>query len=186
MINQTVVIYFLKSAHSVLAKKFINQTVDIISQLRLGSKKIIKPICSDFVFSKCQMLISKNITKPFCSHFQCSVLMSKIIIEPICSDLVLKSAHSVLAKKFINQTVDIIGQLRLGWCWFPRKLKKQFVVTLCFQLWQVLISKKISKPICSHFQCSELISKKIAEPICSDFVFSVDTCWFPRNFKTIL
>ena len=29
----------------------------------------------------------------------------------------------------------------------------------------MLISKNISKPICSHFQCSELISKKIAEPI---------------------
>jgi hypothetical protein len=26
-----------------------------------------KPICSDFVFSKCQMLISKKITEPICS-----------------------------------------------------------------------------------------------------------------------
>ena len=72
-----------------MAKKIINQTVDIIGQLRLGSKKIKKPICSDFVFSKCQMLISKKITKPICSHFQCSVLISKKITEPICSDFVL-------------------------------------------------------------------------------------------------
>ena len=28
----------------------------------------------------------------------------------------------------------------------------------------------MSKPICSHFQCSVLLSKKITEPICSDFV----------------
>ena len=79
-----------KSAHSVLAEKFISQTVDIIGQLRLGSKKIEKPICSDFVFSKCQMLISKKITKPICSHFQCSVLISKKITEPFFSDLVFK------------------------------------------------------------------------------------------------
>ena len=72
-----------------MAKKIINQTVDIIGQLRLGSKKIKKPICSDFVFSKCQMLISKKITKPICSHFQCSVLISKKITEPICSDFVM-------------------------------------------------------------------------------------------------
>ena len=35
----------------------------------------------------------------------------------------------------------------------------------------MLISKKFSKPICSHFWCSVLIPKKITEPICSDFVF---------------
>jgi hypothetical protein len=34
-----------------LAKKIINQTVDFVSGLVLGSKKTEKPICSDFVFS---------------------------------------------------------------------------------------------------------------------------------------
>ena len=169
-----------------LAKKIINQTVDSIGQLRLGSKKIKKPICSDFVFSKCQMLISKKITKPICSHFQCSVLICKKIAEPICSDLVFKKCPFSFGQEIYKPNCRHYRPVEAGWCWFPRKLKKQFVVTLCFQLWQVLITKKISKPICSHFQCSELVSKKIAEPICSDFVFSVDTCWFPRNFKTIL
>ena len=49
--NQSVAIWFLKSAYSVLAKKIINQTVDFVSGLVLGSKKTEKPICSDFVFS---------------------------------------------------------------------------------------------------------------------------------------
>ena len=35
----------------------------------------------------------------------------------------------------------------------------------------MLISKKITKPFCSHFQCSVLMSKIIIEPICSDLVF---------------
>ena len=89
-VNQSVLTFLKRNAHSVLAKKIINQTVDFVGGLVLGSKKIEKPICSDFVFSKCQMLISKKITKPICSHFQCSVLISKKITEPICSDLVFK------------------------------------------------------------------------------------------------
>ena len=43
--------WFLKSAHSVLAKKIINQTVDFVGGPVLVSKKTEKPICSDFVFS---------------------------------------------------------------------------------------------------------------------------------------
>ena len=43
--------WYLKSAHSVLAKKFINQTVDFVGGSVLVSKKTEKPICSDFVFS---------------------------------------------------------------------------------------------------------------------------------------
>jgi hypothetical protein len=120
------VIFFL-SAHSVLAKKFINQTVDIIGQLRLGSKKIIKPICSDFVFSKCQMLISKKITKPFCSHFQCSVLMSKIIIEPICSDLVFKQCPFSFGQEIHKPNCRLYRPVEAG---------------------LVLVSKKTEKPIC--------------------------------------
>ena len=89
-INQSVLTFFKRNAHSVLAKKIINQTVDFVGGLVLGFRKIEKPICSDFVFSKCQMLISKKNSKPICSHFQCSVLISKKISEPICSDLVFK------------------------------------------------------------------------------------------------
>jgi len=81
------VTWFLKCAHSVLAKKIINQTVDFVGGLVLVSKKTEKTICSDLVCSKCQMLISKKKTKPICSHFLCSVLVSKKIAEPICSDL---------------------------------------------------------------------------------------------------
>ena len=43
--------WFLKSAHSVLAKKIKNQTVDFVGGSLLVSKKTEKPICSDFVFS---------------------------------------------------------------------------------------------------------------------------------------
>ena len=43
--------WFLKSAHSVLAKKIINQTVDFVGGSVLVSKKTEKPLCSDFVFS---------------------------------------------------------------------------------------------------------------------------------------
>ena len=68
--------------------------------------------------------------------------MSKIIIEPICSDLVLKSAHSVLAKKFINQTVDIIRPVEAG---------------------LVLVSKKTEKTICSDFVFSIVTSADFQE-----------------------
>ena len=74
-----------------------------------------------------------------------------------------------MAKKIINQTVDFVGDLVLG---AKKKLKKQFVVTLCFHLSAVLITNTISKPTCIHVQWSVLLAKKIAEPICSDFAFS--------------
>ena len=90
MQNQSVGTWFLKSAHSVLAKKIINQTVDFVGGPVLVSKKTEKPICSDFVFS---FVISADFQENFktniCSHFQCAVLISKKITEPICSDFVM-------------------------------------------------------------------------------------------------
>ena len=45
-INQSVVTWFLKTAHSVLAKKIINQTVDFVGGLVLGSNQFIVTLCS--------------------------------------------------------------------------------------------------------------------------------------------
>ena len=115
-----------------MAKKIINQIVDIIGQLGLGSKKIEKQICSDFVFSKCQMLISKKITKPICSHFQCSVLISKKITEPICNDLVFKKCPFSFGPENYKPNSRLCRRLGAGLVLVSKKTEKTILYIISF------------------------------------------------------
>jgi hypothetical protein len=97
------------------------------------------------------------------------VLIPKKITEPTGSDLVFKKCPFSFGQENYKPNCRLCRGLGAG-C--QKKLKNQFVVTLCFHLSAVLITNTISKPTCIHVQCSVLLSKKIAEPICSDFAFS--------------
>ena len=80
--------WFLKNAHSVLAKKIINQTVDFVGGLVLGAKKKTeKPICSDFVFSFVSSAdYQYNFQNQPVFMFSAQCCFAKKIAEPICSD----------------------------------------------------------------------------------------------------
>ena len=71
-INQSVATWFLKSANSVLARKITTKLWTLSGAWCWVPRKLEKQfvsICSDFVFSKCQVLISNKTSKPICSHF---------------------------------------------------------------------------------------------------------------------
>ena len=76
-INQSVLTFLKRNAHSVLAKKIINQTVDFVGGLVLGSKKIsiqIEPYRMVLCFAE----NNEQIYKMVCSFFEkCQSIVHK-------------------------------------------------------------------------------------------------------------
>ena len=130
-VNQSVLTFLKRNAHSVLAKKIINQTVP----RKLKNQSVVT-LCSQS--AKCWF--PRKIPNQSVVIFSAQCSFPRKYQNQSVVTWFLKSAHSVLAKKIINQTVDFVGG-------------------------SVLVSKKTEKPICSDFVVSFVISADFQENV---------------------